>query len=181
MQIHIWTLASDTDRGTECAVFLTEREADLARIDAVFPNADSDEQDKADKATALELYENDDDEFAEFMDHNTAMMDTYSIDCAVLEIPDPKPQFTGDELATILHGLSIIQDIRRRILKPERGGNDCMAFENQLTRLDGELEKVDDYFSCDHFAPDWKPLTDAQIDALCERINPLDAEPLETA
>ena len=57
--------------------------------------------------------------------------------------------FTGDELATILHGLRIVQE----------GG-----------RIEGCTAAM-----CDHF-DGWKQLTDKQIDKLCERINPLDTE-----
>ena len=76
------------------------------------------------------------------------------------ELPEePKPAsplapgtytFTGNEIATILHGLRMIQE-------NANGHGDCMAT------------------CCDHF-DGFDELNDAEIDALCERINPLDAD-----
>ncbi len=57
----------------------------------------------------------------------------------------------GNELATILHGLRMIQE-------NANGPADCMAA------------------CCDHF-DGWDELNDTEIDELCERLNPLDTEP----
>ena len=89
-----------------------------------------------------------------------------------------RPQFTGDELATILHSLRIIQEVRQ--LGATGDIYNCTHWEQRLTRFSGDKKRAfsdDEPFSCDHFGDDWTPLSDAQIDALCaKRINPLDAD-----
>jgi hypothetical protein len=66
------------------------------------------------------------------------------------------PAFTDRELATVLHSLRILQEIRNNEFI---GG--CW---------DRETHHIPDPDSCDHFL-DAHPLTNDEIDVLCERLN----------
>jgi hypothetical protein len=65
------------------------------------------------------------------------------------------PRFTGDEIATLLHGLRLAQE----------------QATDRANREDSCSQKGS---SCDHF-DGWNPLSPEQIDQLAERLNPLSA------
>jgi len=85
-----------------------------------------------------------------------------------IEVPGVHYNLNGDELATILHGLRILQEVRKPLPAWQTPG--CTAWE----QANVDSHKAQSIYSCDHFE-DWNPLTDEQIDALAEKINPLDA------
>lgn len=163
----VWTFAWDDKNGTGCSVHMTEKEQLLAFIQHVT------EEGSEEETEAKRILEADEDGLWDYLEENCfEHLATYGLEQDTL--PDP---FTGDELATILHGLRIIQEIRKQVQLPEAGAYGCIGWERRLAHYGGDVNRAivgnPPYFSCDHFVPDWNPLTDAEIDALCERINPL--------
>ena len=85
-------------------------------------------------------------------------------------------RFTSDELATVLHALHILQEIRDQARNGNKHDWDCLGAERKATGSGFTRAELDANHSCDHFGKDWKPLTDEQIDRLCERLNPIDPD-----
>jgi hypothetical protein len=87
-KITVFTLASDTDYGTQANVFATKREAYLALID--HPSLKLEPEEKAELLRALEgdYAERDDEEtdFYAILDRFKSAMDTFSVDKHTLEI-----------------------------------------------------------------------------------------------
>lgn len=91
VKVTVWTLASDDDNGTQAAVFLTEREAEIAMIEAVWEG----DANKSNREYAIRLLnsrtEVDLDELAEWKEDAIAgTLNTYSIDSHELEIEIPE-------------------------------------------------------------------------------------------
>lgn len=87
--------------------------------------------------------------------------------------PDPDPTgtatyaFSEREIAMMLHALRIVQEIRASGNADPQTHKGCYHEEVNTMTL-GSIEN-----SCDHFNA--APLDDEEIDALCDRMNPLDA------
>lgn len=150
--MRVWTLAWDDDQGTGCSVHLTEREANLELIERL-TDEHTDERDRC-----MGMLDAEDEELWEYMQDNLfESLNTYNIDSQ--EIEPGLQVFNDRELATVLHALRILQEIRQ----PDKPAGGCLEAEEY--GLD-----EGDQSSCDHY-DEAKALSDEEIDALCERLN----------
>ena len=140
----IWTLAWDTDSGTGASVHMTERECfeELIR-DYV------DEENREEALRQLELDGTTDkageyDFWKWFDDNLRETMDTFSIESHEIDVP---ASLNSRELATTLYALRELQD--------------------KMHETDDVLAEMKD---SGHFE-DAPPLTEDEIDDLCERLN----------
>jgi hypothetical protein len=91
---------------------------------------------------------------------------------AYSEPPAISLAFDGSETATILHALRILQEMRERPTADFHFGYGCSFAEKKMIHAVINDGKQPDWTedSCDHF-DGLTPLTNEQIDELCERIN----------
>ena len=185
--LRVWTLACDDNRnGTYASVHLTERAAWENLVLLVTSEKDTTIRETA--ATFIEAEEYG--ELHEYLKNECFdLNDTYNVDYDDLELPGtegplatatesstgPVQVFNDRELATVLHALRCLQELRQKLCgTPADPG--CTFSEHY-----GCLSKTST--ACDHFE-DVEPLTVAEIDALCERLNLGPAEtpsPAQTA
>ena len=102
----IWTLAMDTDsEGTKAEVYMTEREAELAKISAIL----GDKPKATAKAIALLDADSDGDELHDFLEEYVEPLDTFSIDSHTITLPTdaafaPRLQQVLAELVRCIRG-----------------------------------------------------------------------------
>jgi hypothetical protein len=151
MQITVWSVAADDDNGTYASV----HEKESAAYRRLFQlTVDADNKDDVAKAEV----------FMEVIEP----LNTYSVDQHKLDVPaasDPAPAdenkpITRRELASVLHGLRLMQEQ----WEPQIHGCTSIGLHH--------LEELSEPNSCDHFCDEEdSPLSPTEIDDLCERLN----------
>ena len=165
MQITVWSVAADDDNGTYASVHETELAAYRRLIELT---VDSDDKDQVAKAEAF-IEAEDFDGLDEWI-HEVVIepLNSYSVDQHTLNVPgspipapaDENKQITRRELASVLHGLRLMQDQ----WEPKMHGCTSIGLNEPL-----ELSEPN---SCDHFCDEEdSPLSPDEIDQLCERLN----------
>jgi hypothetical protein len=165
MQITVWSVAADGDNGTYASVHETESAAYRRLIQLT---VDSD--DKGDVAKAEAFMEAEDYEGLDEWIHEVVIepLNTYSVDQHTLDVPaspipapaDENKHITRRELASVLHGLRLMQEQ----WEPKIHGCTSIGLHEPL-----ELSEPN---SCDHFCDDEEsPLSPDEIDELCDRLN----------
>jgi hypothetical protein len=165
MQIIVWSVAADDDNGTYASVHETENAAYRRLIQLT---VDADNKDDVAKAEAF-MEAEDFDGLDEWI-HEVVIepLNTYSVDQHTLDVPaspiptpaDENKRISRRELASILHGLRLMQEQ----WEPKMHGCSSIGLHEPL-----ELSEPN---SCDHFCDDEdSPLSPDEIDELCERLN----------
>jgi len=165
MQITVWSVAADDDNGTYASVYETENAA-YRRLIQLTVDADS----KDDVAMAETFMEAEDFDGLDEWIHEVAIepLNTYRVDQHTLDVPastipapaDENKHITRRELASVLHGLRLMQEQ----WEPKMHGCSSIGLHEPL-----ELSEPN---SCDHFCDDEdSPLSPDEIDELCERLN----------
>ena len=165
MQITVWSVAADDDNGTYASVHETESAAYRRLIQLT---VDSDDKDGVAKAEAF--MEAEDYEGLDKWIHEVVIepLNTYSVDQHTLDVPaspipapaDENKHITRRELASVLHGLRLMQEQ----WEPKMHGCTSIGLHEPL-----ELSEPN---SCDHFCDEEdSPLSPTEIDDLCERLN----------
>jgi len=165
MQITVWSVAADDDNGTYASAHETELAAYRRLIELT---VDSDDEDQVTKAEAF-INAGDFDGLDQWIHVEVIEpLNTYSVDQHKLNVPaasDPAPadgnkHITRRELASVLHGLRLMQEQ----WEPKMHGCTSIGLHDRL-----ELSEPN---SCDHFCNEEdSPLNPAEIDELCERLN----------
>jgi hypothetical protein len=165
MQITVWSVAADDDNGTYASVHETERAAYRRLIQLT---VDSDSKDGVAKAEAFmeaEDFEGLDEWIHEEVIEplNTYSVDQHTLDVSALPAPAPADEnkhITRRELASLLHGLRLMQE------QWELKMHGCTSIG-----LHDPLE-LSEPNSCDYFCDEEdSPLSPTEIDDLCERLN----------
>jgi len=165
MQITVWSVAADDNNGTYASVHETELAAYRRLIQLT---VDSDDKDQVAKAEAF-IEAEDFDGLDEWV-HEVVIepLNTYSVDQHKLDVPtasnpapaDENKHITRRELASVLHGLRLMQE------QWEQKMHGCTAIDLHKTL---ELSEPN---SCDHFCDEKdSPLSPGEIDELCEKLN----------
>lgn len=165
MQITVWSVAADDDNGTYASVHETESAAYRRLVQLTV-----DAENKEDIAKAEEFMEAENfDELDEWIHEEVIEpLNTYSVDqhtLNVMAVSDPAPAdenkpLTRRELASVLHGLRLMQEQ----WEPKIHGCTSIGLQDPL-----ELSEPN---SCDHFCDEEdSPLGPSEIDELCERLN----------
>ncbi len=165
MQITVWSVAADDDNGTYASVHETELAAYRRLIELT---VDSDDEDQIAKAEAF-IEARDFDGLDEWI-HGEVIepLNAYSVEQHKLDVPaasdpasaDRNKHITRRELASVLHGLRLMQEQ----WEPKMRGCTSIGLHDPL-----ELSEPN---SCDHFCDEKdSPLSPAEIDDLCERLN----------
>ena len=165
MQITVWSVAADDNNGTYASVHETESAAYRRLIQLT---VDSDNKDDVAKAEAFMEAEDFDgldewihEEVIEAL--NTYSVEQHRLDVSALPAPAPADEnkhITRRELASVLHGLRLMQEQ----WEPKMHGCTSIGLHDPL-----ELSEPN---SCDHFCDEEdSPLSPAEIDDLCERLN----------
>ena len=165
MQITVWSVAADDNNGTYASVHETESAAYRRLIQLT---VDRDNKDDVAKAEVLMEAEDFDglDEWIheEVIDAlNTYSVEQHTLDVSALPAPAPEDEnkhITRRELASVLHGLRLMQEQ----WEPKMHGCTSIGLHEPL-----ELSEPN---SCDHFCDEEDfPLSPSEIDDLCERLN----------
>ena len=165
MQITVGSVAADDDNGTYASVHETESAAYRRLIQLTVDSDDKDGVAKAEAFMEAEDYEGLDEWIHEVM---IEPLNTYSVDQHTLDVPaspipapaDENKHITRRELASILHGLRLLQEQ----WEPQMHGCTSIGLHDPL-----ELSEPN---SCDHFCDEEdSPLSPTEIDDLCERLN----------
>ena len=165
MQITVWSVAADDDNGTYASVHETESAAYRRLIQLTVDSDDKDGVAKAEAFMEAEDYEGLDEWIHEVMIEplNTYSVDQHTLDVPASPIPAPADQnkhITRRELASVLHGLRLMQEQ----WEPKMHGCTSIGLHEPL-----ELSEPN---SCDHFCDEEdSPLSPTEIDDLCERLN----------
>ena len=165
MQITVWSVAADDNNGTYASVHETESAAYRRLIQLT---VDSDNKDDVAKAEAFMEAEDFDgldewihEEVIEAL--NTYSVEQHRLDVSALPAPAPADEnkhITRRELASVLHGLRLMQEQ----WEPKMHGCTSIGLHDPL-----ELSEPN---SCDHFCDEEdSPLSPTEIDDLCERLN----------
>ena len=165
MQITVWSVAADDDNGTYASVHEKESAA-YRRLFQLTVDADN----KDDVAKAEVFMEAEDFDTLDEWIHEEVIepLNTYSVDQHKLDVPaasDPAPAdenkpITRRELASVLHGLRLMQEQ----WEPQIHGCTSIGLHH--------LEELSEPNSCDHFCDEEdSPLSPTEIDDLCERLN----------
>jgi hypothetical protein len=165
MQITVWSVAADDNNGTYASVHETESAAYRRLIQLT---VDSDNKDDVAKAEAFMEAEDFDgldewihEEVIEAL--NTYSVEQHRLDVSALPAPAPADEnkhITRRELASVLHGLRLMQEQ----WEPKMHGCTSIGLHDPL-----ELSEPN---SCDHFCDEEdSPLSPGEIDELCERLN----------
>ena len=165
MQITVWSVAADDNNGTYASVHETESAAYRRLIQLT---VDSDNKDDVAKAEAFMEAEDFDgldewihEEVIEAL--NTYSVEQHRLDVSALPAPAPADEnkhITRRELASVLHGLRLMQE------QWEQKMHGCTSIG-----LHDPLE-LSEPNSCDHFCDEEdSPLSPTEIDDLCERLN----------
>ena len=165
MQITVWSVAADDDNGTYASVHETENAAYRRLIQLT---VDADNKDDVTKAEAF-MEAEDFDGLDEWIHEDVIEpLNSYSVDQHTLNVPsspipapaDENKHITRRELASVLHGLRLMQEQ----WEPKMHGCSSIGLHEPL-----ELSEPN---SCDHFCDDEdSPLSPDEIDELCERLN----------
>lgn len=165
MQITVWSVAADDDNGTYASVHETELAAYRRLIELT---VDSDDKNQVAKAEAF-IEAEDLDGLDEWIHEEVIEpLNTYSVDQHKLDVPaasviapaEENQHITRRELASVLHGLRLMQEQ----WEPQMHGCTSIGLHEPL-----ELSEPN---SCDHFCDEEdSPLSAAEIDDLCERLN----------
>jgi hypothetical protein len=165
MQITVWSVAADDDNGTYASVHETESAAYRRLIQLTVDSDDKDGVAKAEAFMEAEDYEGLDEWIHEVMIEplNTYSVDQHTLDVPASPIPTPADEnkhITRRELASVLHGLRLMQEQ----WEPKMHGCTSIGLHEPL-----ELSEPN---SCDHFCDEEdSPLSPTEIDDLCERLN----------
>jgi len=165
MQIIVWSVAADDDNGTYASVHETENAAYRRLIQLTVDSDDKDGVAKAEAFMEAEDYEGLDEWIHEVMIEplNTYSVDQHTLDVPASPIPTPADEnkhITRRELASVLHGLRLMQEQ----WEPKMHGCTSIGLHEPL-----ELSEPN---SCDHFCDEEdSPLSPTEIDDLCERLN----------
>jgi len=164
MQVTVWSVAADDDNGTYASVHETESAAYRRLIQLTVDSDDRDDLAKAEAFMEAEDYEGLDKWIHEVV---IEPLNTYSVDQHTLDVPaspipapaDENKHITRRELASILHGLRLLQEQ----WEPKMHGCTSIDLHDPL-----ELSEPN---SCDHFCDEEdSPLGPGEIDDLCERL-----------
>jgi len=165
MQITVWSVAADDDNGTYSSVHETELAAYRRLIELT---VDSDDKDQVAKAEAF-IEEEDLDGLDEWIHAevieplNTYSVDQHKLNVSAASDPDPAEEnqhITRRELASVLHGLRLMQEQ----WEPQMHGCTSIGLHDP--------QELSEPNSCDHFCDEEaSPLSPAEIDDLCERLN----------
>ena len=163
MQITVWSVAADDDNGTYASVHETESAAYRRLIQLT---VDADNKDDVAKAEAF-MEAEDFDGLDEWIHEEVIEpLNTYSVDQHKIDVPtipssaDDGKHITRRELASVLHGLRLMQEQ----WEPKMHGCTSIGLHEPL-----ELSEPN---SCDHFCDEEdSPLSIDEIDQLCERLN----------
>ena len=163
MQITVWSVAADDDNGTYASVHETESAAYRRLIQLT---VDADNKDDMAKAEAF-MEAEDFDSLDEWIHEDVIEpLNTYSVDQHKIDVPttpssaDDGNHITRRELASILHGLRLMQEQ----WEPQMHGCTSIGLHDPL-----ELSEPN---SCDHFCDEGdSPLSPSEIDELCEKLN----------
>jgi hypothetical protein len=165
MQIIVWSVAADDDNGTYASVHETECAAYRRLIQLTVDSDNKDDVAKAEAFMEAEDYDGLDEWIHEVV---IEPLNTYSVDQHTLDVPaspgpapaDENKRITRRELASVLHGLRLMQEQ----WEPQIHGCTSIGLHNSL-----ELSEPN---SCDHFYDEEdSPLGPAEIDELCDRLN----------
>jgi hypothetical protein len=163
MQITVWSVAADDDNGTYASVHETECAAYRRLIQLT---VDADNKDDVAKAEAFMEAENFDSLDEWIHEEVIEPLNTYSVDQHKIDVPtipssaDDSKHITRLELASVLHGLRLMQEQ----WEPKMHGCTTIGLHDPL-----ELSEPN---SCDHFCDEEdSPLGPGEIDELCERLN----------
>jgi hypothetical protein len=165
MQIAVWSVAADDDNGTYASVHETESGAYRRLIQLT---VDADNKDDVAKAEAFMAAEDFDGLDEWIHEEVIEPLNTYSVDQHTLDVPaspnpapaDENKNITRRELASVLHGLRLMQEQ----WEPKMHGCSSIGLREPL-----ELSEPN---SCDHFCDyEDSPLSPDEIDALCDRLN----------
>jgi hypothetical protein len=165
MQITVWSVAADDDNGTYASVHETESAAYRRLIQLTVDSDDKDGVAKAEAFMEAEDYEGLDEWIHEVMIEplNTYSVDQHTLDVPASPIPTPADEnkhITRRELASVLHGLRLMQEQ----WEPKMHGCTSIGLHDPL-----ELSEPN---SCDHFCDEEdSPLSPGEIDELCDRLN----------
>ena len=165
MQVTVWSVAADDDNGTYASVHETESAAYRRLIQLTVDSDDKDGVAKAEAFMEAEDYEGLDEWIHEVMIEplNTYSVDQHTLDVPASPIPTPADEnkhITRRELASVLHGLRLMQEQ----WEPKMHGCTSIGLHEPL-----ELSEPN---SCDHFCDEEdSPLSPTEIDDLCERLN----------
>jgi hypothetical protein len=163
MEITVWSVAADDDNGTYASVHETESAAYRRLIQLT---VDADNKDDVAKAEAF-MEAEDFDSLDEWIHEEVIEpLNTYSVDQHKIDVPtipssaDDSKHITRLELASVLHGLRLMQEQ----WEPKMHGCTTIGLHDPL-----ELSEPN---SCDHFCDEEdSPLGPGEIDELCERLN----------
>ena len=165
MQITVWSVAADDDNGTYASVHETELAAYRRLIELT---VDSDDKDQVAKAGAF-IEAEDFDGLDEWIHEeviealNTYSVEQHRLDVSALPAPAPADEnkhITRRELASVLHGLRLMQEQ----WEPKMHGCTSIGLHDPL--------ELSEPHSCDHFCDEEdSPLSPTEIDDLCERLN----------
>jgi hypothetical protein len=165
MQITVWSVAADDDNGTHASVHETELAAYRRLIQLTVDSDDKEQVAKAEAFIEAEDYEGLDEWIHEVVIEplNTYSVDQHTLDVPASPIPAPSDEnkhITRRELASVLHGLRLMQEQ----WEPQMRGCTSIGLHDPL-----ELSEPN---SCDHFCDEEdSPLGPGEIDDLCERLN----------
>jgi hypothetical protein len=165
MQITVWSVAADDDNGTYASVHETELAAYRRLIELT---VDSDDEDQIAKAEAF-IEAGDFDGLDQWIHAEVIEpLNTYSVEQHKLDVPtasdpssaDANKHITRRELASLLHGLRLMQEQ----WEPKMHGCTSIGLHDP--------QELSEPNSCDHFCDEVdSPLNPAEIDDLCERLN----------
>jgi hypothetical protein len=165
MQITVWSVAADDDNGTYASIHDTENAAYRRLIQLTVDSDNKDDVAKAEAFMEAEDYEGLDEWIHEDVIEplNTYSVDQHTLDVPASPIPAPADEnkpITRRELASVLHGLRLMQEQ----WEPQMHGCTSIGLHDPL-----ELSEPN---SCDHFCDEEdSPLSPTEIDDLCERFN----------
>ena len=165
MQITVWSVAADDDNGTYASVHETEHTAYWRLIQLTVDADNKDDVAKAEAFMEVEDYEGLD---AWIHKEVIEPLNTYSVNQHTLDVPvssgpapaDENKHITRRELASVLHGLRLMQEQ----WEPTMHGCSSISLH--------EPQELSEPNSCDHFCDEEdSPLNPTEIDELCERLN----------